>query len=81
MYVLDPNPVDLAHLGQHQFQQIIVGQVDDEIIDGDPALALDHLDAHHVAADGTDAAGHRSESTRSIGQPYAKHEPTHEQKR
>ena len=76
-HLLDGHPVDLAHLGDQQVDQRVVGELDHELVDRLAAVALEDVDAHDVAAHGADAGGHLAERTGPVGQPHADHERFH----
>ena len=69
--------VDLAHLGDEQVDERVVGKLDHELVDGLATITLEDVDAHDVAAHGADAGGHLAQSTGPIGQPHPDHERFH----
>ncbi len=71
------HPVDLADLDHEQVDQLVVGQLDHELVDRLAAVALEDVDPHDVAADGTDPACHLAQRPGAIGQPHAQDEGRH----
>ncbi len=70
-HVLHVDAVDLVDLGQEQGDQAGVGELHDQLVDGPAGAALEDVDAHHVAPDRADAAGHLAEGSRAVGHPDA----------
>ena len=76
-HLLDAHAVDLADLDHEQVDQLVVGQLDHELVDGLAAVAFEDVDPHDVAADGTDPACHLSQRPGAIRQPHAEDEGRH----
>jgi hypothetical protein len=77
-HLLDGHAVDLADLVDQQLEVLAVGQLDHQLVHRLATVALEDVDADHVAADGADPAGDLAESTRPVGQPHADHERFHD---
>jgi hypothetical protein len=75
--LLHRHAVDLADLGHEEVDQLVVRQLDHQLVDGLAAVALEDVDAHDVAADGTDPAGDLPQGPRAVWQPHAHHEGRH----
>ena len=49
----------------------VVGQLDHQLVDRHPGLALEHLEPDDVALHRADLGRHRAEDARGVGQPDA----------
>src|SRR5690606_37886631 len=56
-HLFDGDPVDLPHLVDEEIDQRVVGQLDDQFVDGLAAVALEDVDADDVATHRADTAG------------------------
>ncbi len=70
-HVLDVDPVDLTDLVDEQGEVVVVGQVDDELVDGTAGAPLEDVDPDDVGPDGADPAGDLTEGAGPVGQPDA----------
>ena len=68
-HVLDVDVLDLRDLVDEQIDETGLGKGDDQLVDRAARSPLEDLDAHDVAAHGTDAARDLAERTGAIGQP------------
>ena len=80
VHVLHVDAFHLAHLGQEERKQARLGKLDDELVDGPASAPLQDLDAHHVAPDRADAAGHRAQGAGPVRQPDPEHVAHHRRK-
>jgi len=76
-HLLHGDTVDLAHLGDQQVDQAGGWQLDHELVDRLPVLALQDVDPDHVAPHRTDAAGDLPQGTGPVGKPHADDERRH----
>ncbi len=68
-HVLDVDVLDLRDLVDEQIDEPGLGKGDDQLVDRAARSPFEDLDAHDVAAHGTDAARDLPERTGAIGQP------------
>ena len=69
--LLDRCSVHLLDLLDQHRDEVDVGEPDRELVDDDALVAFEHVDADDVAADGTDAGRHESQSARAVREPDA----------
>ena len=69
--VFDVDALDLAELAGQQWDERLVGELNDQLVDGPTGASLENVDADEVAADGADPAGNRTERARAIRKPDA----------
>ncbi len=69
-HLLDGGAVDLLDLPHQHGDQLGVGQVDGELVDGHTAVALEDVDPDDVTPHGTDSGGDLTERTGPVGQPH-----------
>ena len=56
----DRDPVDLGDLGQEEGDEVGIGEVDDELVEGPAVLTVDDLDGDDIAPDRSDTTGHHA---------------------
>ena len=76
-HVLQRHAVDLGDLAEQERQVVLVGELDDELVDGLALAVLDDLDRDQVAAHRPDPAGDRPERARPVGQLHPEQEGRH----
>jgi len=69
--LLDRHTVDLFDLAHEQLHEILAGQYDRELVDGDVLAALQDLDADDVRARRADARRDETQRARAVGEPDA----------
>jgi len=77
--LLHGDTVNLFDLTEEQVHHAGIGEVHHEFVDRPIRPTFEDLDAHDVAADGTDTARHRTECPRTVRQPQTKNESSHGQ--
>ena len=67
-------PSTSPHLGDQQVDDGLVGQVDDQFVDGSTGAPLDDVDADDVASHRADPGRDGTQRTRTVGQPDAEYD-------
>ncbi len=70
-HLLDVDPIDLLHLLDEQADEVGVGELHDQLVDGAPSVALEDVDADDLASHGTDARRDLTQGPGPVGQPHA----------
>ena len=64
--VLHVYAIHLAELPEEQGDQVVGGQLDNQLVDGPPGATLQDLDSREVAAHGADPAGYGTQRARTV---------------